>query len=76
MVRDFLLLTDNTHLFLHTCVLPQTSTVWRGYPYFFAMTGNQTRIGSVTHPQGTLILDALPTELPQLWKCLGLIENT
>ena len=36
------------------------SWVWFS-PYFYATTGNQTHVDSVTPPQGTLILDALCT---------------
>ena len=33
----------------------------------YAMTGNQTNVGSVTPPHVTLIQDALPTELLRPW---------
>ena len=38
----------------------------RIFPTSYAATWNQTHISSVASPRGTIILDALPTELPRL----------
>ena len=61
---NFCLLASRTErLFL--CFAPQMALLWFFIPPPYTATGNQTHVGSVASPWGTLIQDALLAELPQ-----------
>ena len=65
--NNFFLLTQSAHLYLRTFVLPPTptDTVERIFsPSSYAATRNRTHVSSVAPLWGTLIQEALPTELP------------